>query len=153
MAHGNFEVSRREVNLGLLGGLFALLARPQLGGPAAAVAASRVLFDFAIAGGWHHALSIAADGLKPGEALRLAPEPDNPHDVNAVAVRRGDGLMLGYIPRRANAPVAALLRSGAAVRAIVVEPLDVTSDEGIPDDLVFTGFTDGDPRVRLIVTG
>lgn len=32
------------------------------------------------------------------ERLALVHEPDNPHDENAVAVKRADGAMLGYIP-------------------------------------------------------
>lgn len=146
--NGRFSVTRREVNFGLLAGAFLALGR--LG---AARPVVRPLFDFAIAGGWHHALSVAVDGFAPGEALRLQPAFDNPHDANAIAVWRSDGLMLGYVPRRANGPVAELLRAGATLKAEIVAMLDVTSEDGVPDDLVFTEFTDGDPRVRLSVVG
>jgi hypothetical protein len=36
----------------------------------------------------------------PGEALSFVPEPDNPHDPNALAVFNADGtLKAGYVPR------------------------------------------------------
>ena len=144
---GRFSVTRREVNFALLAGAFLALGRPS----AMRRDTERHLFDFAIAGGWHHALSIAISHFVPGEALRLQPDFGNPFDGNAIQVWRGDGLMLGYIPRRANAPVAELIRNGRALKAQIVAMLDVTGEEGVPDDLVFTEFTDGDPRVRLTV--
>jgi hypothetical protein len=93
------------------------------------------------------------DILARGERLALRPEPRNPHDANAVAVHRTSGLMLGYIPREANEPIARLLERGARVDAIVIEPLRVGRATDVPDDLAFTGFSDGDPRIRLIHRG
>ena len=154
MTNGKFMVTRREVNLALLVAAFGALGGVGRGREARLAApARRVLFDFAIAGGWHHALSIAVDGFVPGERVQVLAEPSNPFDANAVMVLRGDGLMLGYVPRRANVPVSALLREGRTVQAELVEMLDITSDAGVPDDLVFTAFSDGDPRVRLTVEG
>lgn len=147
-----FEVSRRDVNFGLLGAAFAaLLPAPAAARTTAASVAPRRLFDFAVAGGWHHALPVAVDSLKPGDRLQIIPEFANPHDPNALAVLRADGLMLGYVPRRANGPVADLIRRGRRVTAEIVSMLDVTSDAQIPPDLVFTGFSDGDPCIRLWV--
>jgi hypothetical protein len=38
---------------------------------------------------------------KAGESVILEPEPDNPHDKNAIAIRRfvGNRALIGYIPR------------------------------------------------------
>ncbi len=139
---------RREVNKGLIA--FAIgIAVPT------SIVASKPetpLFDFALAGGFYHGLQAVRDDIKVGERLVLRAEPQNPHDANAVAVIR-QGLMLGYIPREANAPIAKLLASGAAVRSEVVGLLDFKRAYDIPDDFVFTGFTSGDPRLRLTLEG
>jgi hypothetical protein len=142
--------SRREVNRALLATAFALLTPA---GRMAAAAADTPLFDFAIAGGWHHGLLAMRDRLALGERLVLRAEPDNPHDANAVAVHHADGRMLGYVPRAANEPLVRLLTQGACIEAEIVGRLGVGRDEDIPDDLVFTGFTDGDPRIRLTLRG
>jgi len=36
------------------------------------------------------------------EAVMLVPEPENPHDEHAVAVKLMDGTTLGYVPRHTN---------------------------------------------------
>jgi hypothetical protein len=41
-----------------------------------------------------------------GELLRLEPEPDNPHDRNAIRVLRGTGEQIGYIERQLAAQLA-----------------------------------------------
>ncbi len=142
------QFTRRHVNLALLGLAFGLAA------PGAARPAARtVLFDFAIAGGFHHGLRERLDVMAPGLVLPLRAEPHNPHDANAVAVLAPDGLRLGYIPRVANAPVARLLADGAQVVCEVVGRLDIFRARDVPEDLVFTGFTTGDPRLRLTLAG
>ena len=40
-----------------------------------------------------------AMNLKPGEALRLEPEPTNPFDPNAVKVLTEDGFHIGYVSK------------------------------------------------------
>ena len=42
--------------------------------------------------------------LRPGDALELVREEDNPHDANAVRVE-WRGRKLGYVPRRENAAI------------------------------------------------
>jgi hypothetical protein len=56
--------------------------------------------------------------LRPGDALELAREADNPHDANAVRVE-WRGRKLGYVPRRENAAVAWGLDRGVPLRARV----------------------------------
>jgi hypothetical protein len=52
-----------------------------------------------VAGVTHHAADVQADAFAPGEPVILMPEPDNPHDPFALAVR---DLSLarhaGYVP-------------------------------------------------------
>jgi hypothetical protein len=106
------EVTRREVNLSLLSAAFAAVARL----PAAPVASAH-LFDFAIAGAFYYSLPSMLSSIRPGMGLALVREPHNPHDANAVAVHTEEGAKLGYIPRRANTPIAQLLDAGQVVRA------------------------------------
>jgi len=52
-----------------------------------------------VAGVAHRAAELQADGFAPGEPVILVPEPDNPHDVFALAVRDlGLGRQAGYVP-------------------------------------------------------
>ena len=138
--------TRREVNRALL------VAALALAGGSRATASTRQpvrLFDFAIAGGWHHNLQAALGQLTPGTALRLVREATNAFDPDAVAVHMLDGLKLGYIPREANTPIARLLDRGEAIDAVVILKLTVRISAEIPGDLVFTSFCSGDPMVRL----
>lgn len=89
--------------------------------------------------------------LIPGLVLRLRREADNSHDADAVAVHTSEGLMLGYIPRAANTPIARLLDDGKVVRAEIVKMLTLKRSEDVPDDLVFTSVMSGDPMIRLTV--
>jgi len=54
--------------------------------------------------------------MKPGDALELVHEADNPYDPNAVRVE-WRGRKLGYVPRRENAALAWGLDRGTALRA------------------------------------
>jgi hypothetical protein len=56
--------------------------------------------------------------LRPGDRLRLVREPDNPHDLNAVAVYSGT-MHIGYVPRGVNRDVADRIMSADSVFAIV----------------------------------
>ncbi len=89
--------------------------------------------------------------LTPGLMLSLRREPDNTHDADAVAVYTKEGLMLGYIPRKANTPIARLLDDRRFVRAEIVKMLTLKRSEDVPDDLVFTSVMSGDPMIRLTV--
>lgn len=140
------DFTRRDVNRALLASTIALVAKPL-----PALVAPRPLFNFAIAGGSYHGLHAALPGLSPGLHLTLQREAENPHDANAVAVLGPDGVKLGYIPREANAPIAALMDAGKRVDAEITAMLDIRRSRDIPDDLVFTGFQTGDPMIALTV--
>lgn len=59
------------------------------------------------------------DEMKIGDALELVREADNVHDPNAVRVL-WRGRVLGYVPRRDNAHVAAQIDRGTPVKARIV---------------------------------
>jgi hypothetical protein len=52
-----------------------------------------------IAGAVHHPEALESDDAAPGRTLSLRPEPDNPHDPQAVAVLLASGELVGYVPR------------------------------------------------------
>lgn len=58
--------------------------------------------------------------MRPGDALQLQREPQNPHDANAVRVLWRNE-MLGYLPRRENSDVARQMDHGAPVKARIVK--------------------------------
>lgn len=78
------------------------------------------LTDF-IAGYQYHDGPAVEEDLRVGDLLMLVREPDNPHDRFAVRVD-WRGHKLGYLPRPANAEIAAALDAGerlaARIRAI-----------------------------------
>lgn len=139
--------TRRDVNRALLATALAIVS-----GRDAVARPSVPLFDFAIAGGHHHGLGAALGRIMPGTILDVVREADNPYDTDAVAVHL-DGLKLGFIPREANSPVARLLDRGERVTAEVVRMLDIRRSSEVPDELVFTAFSSGDPMIRLTVEG
>lgn len=75
--------------------------------------------DAFVAGLRFYAGLFLRDKLRPGDALVLRRQRDNPHDPLAVEVLTADGRRLGYVPRVVNARVAALLDDGAALSATV----------------------------------
>jgi hypothetical protein len=52
-----------------------------------------------VAGSSYRGDALQDDGFAPGRRLALVPEPENPHDANAVAIRdESRGLQAGYVP-------------------------------------------------------
>lgn len=74
---------------------------------------SRNLFSFHIAGFQFHDGALVLSELKAGYPLELVPEPDNPHDPEAVAVKYG-GIMLGYVPGDQNGLLSVMMHYGHA---------------------------------------
>lgn len=64
------------------------------------------LFYHRIAGVSHYQKALA--NCRPGQALRLVHEPDNPHDNMALMLETLDGNTVGYVPRRSGLHVAVL---------------------------------------------
>ncbi|MBX3665550.1 MAG: HIRAN domain-containing protein [Burkholderiales bacterium] len=97
--------------------VLALLAA--LAAPAAAADARIIVQESPLAGFQYYEGKALWDMMRVGDPLRLAREPRNPHDANAVRLEwRGE--MLGYIPRRENADVARQMDLGAPVKARIV---------------------------------
>ncbi len=71
-----------------------------------------------LAGFVHDEAAAVFPELRIGDGLRLAREPDNPHDPNAVRVE-WRGHKLGYVPRAENAALAWAMDRGEAVSARV----------------------------------
>ena len=72
---------------------------------------SRHITDFYIAGMRYWDGAFIVGELKPGENLTLVPEPQNPHDCDAVAIYWED-TKLGYVPCDENDFLAQLLCFG-----------------------------------------
>lgn len=64
------------------------------------------IFYQRIAGVSHYQQALAE--CRPGQAVRLVHEPDNPHDPMALKIETMDGKALGYAPRRSGLHVAIL---------------------------------------------
>lgn len=98
--------------LALIAGL-ALLPRPA---PAQQV---RLLVQSSpLAGFKYHQAPQVWSGMRVGDALQLAREPDNAYDGSAVRVE-WRGLKLGYVPRAHNAALAWALDHGEILDARV----------------------------------
>ena len=72
---------------------------------------SRRISTFHIAGFQHHDGALVLGKLKPGKRLKLVPEPDNPHDPDAIELRYKKA-KLGYVPRSENGMLAAMAHHG-----------------------------------------
>jgi len=71
------------------------------------------LFNFYAAGVQFHELKTCISEVSEGDSLKLAAEPENEYDPNAVAIffnseEQGD-VMVGYVPAKLSAEVAATL--------------------------------------------
>jgi hypothetical protein len=67
-----------------------------------------------LAGAQYYEADAAWNEMKPGDALTLVRETDNPHDANAVRVE-WRGRKLGYLPRAENRAVAAEMDGGGRI--------------------------------------
>ena len=72
--------------------------------------------------GVSHRLDALQDlSFVPGRPLALVPEPDNPHDPNAIAVWNADRtLQAGYLPREYAAKLAKNLGSGPKIGCMAI---------------------------------
>ena len=79
------------------------------------------LYAFDVAGENHYRNEIQRRDFAPGARVRLVPEPDNPYDADAVAVRSGNGrLKCGYVPREEAAKVKEMLEEQQPYTATVM---------------------------------
>ncbi len=66
--------------------------------------------------------------LGEGTRVLLTPEPDNPHDLYAVAVRTREGSMIGYLKKELSEIIYPEIRRGILFRATVVKVLPEVVD-------------------------
>jgi hypothetical protein len=71
-----------------------------------------------LAGFSYHQAPEVWRGMRVGDALELAREPDNPYDASAISVQ-WRGHKLGYVPRAQNAALAWALDRGENLDARV----------------------------------
>lgn len=93
-----------------------------LAAPAATQAESetrQILQTSPLAGFQHHAGGALFALMRPGDALTLAREPDNPHDPRAVRVD-WHGAQIGYAPRADNVDLARLMDRGVRVEGRIL---------------------------------
>lgn len=72
---------------------------------------SRIVESFFIAGFQYHDGALVLEKLKPGKKLKMALEPDNPYDPNAIELRYKKA-KLGYVPRTENEQMALMAHFG-----------------------------------------
>lgn len=144
------DLTRRDLNRSFVAALLAVLAGRTQTMIAMAAPARVAVLDFAIAGGHYHGLGRVLATLAPGQTLRLAREPENPYDANAIAVLDGDGLKLGYLPRSANAPIAALMDTGTDVHADILRLIAPERPDGA-EHFAYTSYAIGEPVIRLSI--
>jgi HIRAN domain-containing protein len=113
--HSPHEGRRRR----LLAVLLALAAAALSWSAAAGAQSVRMLVQSSrLAGFAHDEAAAVFPELRVGDGLRLAREPGNPHDPNAVRVE-WRGHKLGYVPRAENAALAWAMDRGETVSARV----------------------------------
>lgn len=82
-----------------------------------------------VAGVTHRSGDLQRDDFAPGRPLLLRPEPDNPHDRNAVGVWDQAGrTQVGFVPRDEATQVAAAFRRGDTLGAVVLQEFRASRD-------------------------
>lgn len=112
------------------GGLLALL---HSGGSGLSVAKpfdrDIFLYKTTIAGTTHiEGIDELEPHLQEGDRLPCYREPDNPYDKHAILIRNGDGVKLGYVPRKDNLILSRLMDGGKEIVA-VIEKKEIIGDE------------------------
>ena len=135
----------RRAALRALGAAFAVPTMLRGG-----LAATAPMADLCVAGGGHHGLGAAREGLRVGMSVVLRREPGNAHDPNAVELLDEAGRKLGYVPRALAARLAPRLDAARPVAARVVRFRgDGSAVDADAPALWTTDWQVGDPVVRL----
>lgn len=107
----------RRSFLARLLGLGAGMALPRAApAPARRVAVEYRIRAFHVAGFQYHAGPRRIRGMRVGDTLALISEPENAYDPHAIRIE-WRGAKLGYVPRRQNRELHALLTGGAPLGA------------------------------------
>ena len=84
-----------------------------------------------VAGTSHRREAVQHPSFAPGSPLRLLPQPNNPHDANAVGIWDGRGTIhAGFVPRALSAQVAASIRGGLPLGGAVLSEYRLDSRSG-----------------------
>jgi HIRAN domain len=84
-----------------------------------------------VAGAHHRPKALQDPRFKPGSAVILRPEPDNPYDADAVGVWDGSGsIQVGYIPADCCRSVASRIRAGEQLVGFVLREIRHSSESG-----------------------
>lgn len=71
------------------------------------------LFDTYVAGTSHvEGIEELAQFIHEGDRLEFKREPKNRHDENAIRIQNGDGVKLGYVPKKDNVVFSRLMDAG-----------------------------------------
>lgn len=71
------------------------------------------LFDTYVAGTSHiEGIEELEPYLKPGDKLDFFREPDNQYDTQAIVIKTGDGVKIGYLPKQDNIIFSRLMDAG-----------------------------------------
>lgn len=90
----------------------------------------RVLYC-AVAGASHRSAALQDAHFQPLSEVVLRPEPDNPHDPDAVGVWDKNGtLQVGYVPADISADVAARIRAGELFAGLILREIRQGSETG-----------------------
>ncbi len=81
------------------------------------------------------------DELKESTRVLLIPEPDNPHDPNAVAVHMFDGRMIGYLKRELAGLMQPEINKGIMYKATIAKVLPEVSDTNCQISLLIEKIT------------
>jgi hypothetical protein len=67
--------------------------------------------------------------LQKGAPLRVVREPDNAHDLNAIAVYSVENEHLGYLPRTANTELARDIDAGREFFAVLTDEAIISGND------------------------
>lgn len=104
---------------------------------------SRHINSFHVRGFQHWDGAFVLADMKPGSKLTLHPEPDNPHDSQAVALYF-NGTKIGYLPQEENELIATMFYYGHG-NAFEAHVLQV-DPEASPWNQVFVAISIADAR-------
>jgi len=77
------------------------------------------IYSFSVRGTSHYEAAVKSANLRAGQPVRLAREPDNPYDSNAIAVYAEKGRKpIGYVNKQNAARLAKLIDRGEDIAAI-----------------------------------
>ena len=104
-----------------------------------------------VAGVRHYGAALEDRRFRPGSKVLLRPEPDNPHDANAVGVWDQKGsLQIGHIPAECCAEVAQRIQAREEMAGYVLREIRRGSKSGPRSALHLLVALAGDLRLSIV---